>query len=48
MWTGPIHDPSFVNQMLANVAENPQAYKTSPRIEGMLSVATTVGVLTAH
>ncbi|KAL5532740.1 TRM1 [Sanghuangporus sanghuang] len=39
MWSGPIHDPSFVEKVLAHVETNPGNYGTSTRMKGMLTVA---------
>ncbi|KAB5595291.1 TRNA (guanine-N2-)-methyltransferase [Ceratobasidium theobromae] len=39
MWSGPIHDKSFVSEVLNHVEENPNKYGTAPRMRGMLTVA---------
>lgn len=39
MWSAPIHDVDFVKRVLAHVEKDPSRYGTSPRIKGMLTVA---------
>ncbi|KIO23382.1 hypothetical protein M407DRAFT_27161 [Tulasnella calospora MUT 4182] len=39
MWSGPIHDPTFVKQVLEHVNENSSNYGTHARMKGMLTVA---------
>ncbi|KAG9099195.1 RNA methyltransferase tRNA(m5U54)methyltransferase [Ceratobasidium sp. UAMH 11750] len=39
MWSGPIHDPAFVSEVLRHVEEDPSKYGTSTRMRGMLTVA---------
>ncbi|KAG9074871.1 RNA methyltransferase tRNA(m5U54)methyltransferase, partial [Ceratobasidium sp. 370] len=39
MWSGPIHDPTFVSEALRHVEEDPSKYGTSARMRGMLTVA---------
>lgn len=39
MWTGPIHNQEFVEQMLAHVEEHATDFKTADRIKGMVTVA---------
>ncbi|KAG8748708.1 RNA methyltransferase tRNA(m5U54)methyltransferase [Ceratobasidium sp. 414] len=39
MWSGPIHDPAFVSEVLRHVEEDPSKYGTSARMRGMLTVA---------
>jgi len=39
MWSGPLHDRDFVEEVLKLVKENPSAFGTSPRMQGMLTVA---------
>ncbi|KAJ1310418.1 hypothetical protein OPQ81_007152 [Rhizoctonia solani] len=39
MWSGPIHDKTFVNEVLKHVEENPGKYGTEQRMRGMLTVA---------
>ncbi|CDW99515.1 hypothetical protein [Sporisorium scitamineum] len=39
MWLGDLHDADFCNSVLANLDANPQAFHTSPRIRGMVSLA---------
>ncbi|KAL5489901.1 TRM1 [Sanghuangporus weigelae] len=39
MWSGPIHDPSFVEKVLSHVETSPGDYGTSTRMKGMLTVA---------
>ncbi|KAK4053978.1 RNA methyltransferase tRNA(m5U54)methyltransferase [Microbotryomycetes sp. JL221] len=39
MWSGPLHNKQFVDEMLQFVKEHPDDFKTSPRLEGMLTVA---------
>ena len=45
MWSGPIHDPTFVEKVLAHVEANPGNYGTSTRMKGMLTVAKEVRFL---
>lgn len=44
MWSGPIHDKSFVSEVLKHVEENPNKYGTAPRMRGMLTVASEVRI----
>ncbi|KAH7340245.1 N2,N2-dimethylguanosine tRNA methyltransferase [Rhizoctonia solani] len=39
MWSGPIHDKTFVGEVLKHVEENPGKYGTEQRMRGMLTVA---------
>ena len=39
MWSGPLHDPEFVAEVLAHVETNEDKYGTAPRMKGMLTVA---------
>ncbi len=39
MWLGDLHDASFCNSVLANLDAKPEAFHTSPRIRGMVSLA---------
>jgi len=39
MWSGPIHDSSFVSKVLAHVEVSEDKYGTSTRMKGMLTVA---------
>ncbi|KAG8920568.1 RNA methyltransferase tRNA(m5U54)methyltransferase [Tulasnella sp. 408] len=39
MWSGPIHDPTFVKKVLEHVNENSSNYGTHARMKGMLTVA---------
>ncbi|KAF8344252.1 N2 N2-dimethylguanosine tRNA methyltransferase, partial [Cantharellus anzutake] len=39
MWSGPLHDNDFVEEVLRLVKENPNAFGTSSRMQGMLTVA---------
>ncbi|TKY89129.1 hypothetical protein EX895_001660 [Sporisorium graminicola] len=39
MWLGDLHDADFCNSVLANLDKNPQAFHTSARIRGMVSLA---------
>lgn len=39
MWSGPIHDPSFVCGVLEHVQANEDKYGTSTRMKGMLTLA---------
>ncbi|CAE6354738.1 unnamed protein product [Rhizoctonia solani] len=39
MWSGPIHDKTFVNEVLKHIEENPGKYGTEQRMKGMLTVA---------
>nr|XP_012807664.2 tRNA (guanine(26)-N(2))-dimethyltransferase [Jaculus jaculus] len=40
MWAEPIHDLDFVSRVLEAVSANPSRFRTSQRIQGMLSVIT--------
>ncbi|XP_075715233.1 tRNA (guanine(26)-N(2))-dimethyltransferase [Rhinoderma darwinii] len=40
IWVEPLHDVTFVQRVLAASERNPKRFKTSDRIEGMLSMAT--------
>lgn len=42
MWSAPLHDKTFVRNMLAHVEEHAADFKTSDRIKGMLTVALNV------
>ena len=49
MWAGPLHNPYFVNKILANIPSlDKETYATLPRIEGMLSVALDETLLDPH
>ncbi|CAE6539109.1 unnamed protein product [Rhizoctonia solani] len=39
MWSGPIHDKTFIGEVLKHVEENPGKYGTEQRMRGMLTVA---------
>ena len=39
MWSGPLHDPSFVSDVLEHVEANEDKYGTAVRMKGMLTVA---------
>lgn len=39
MWSGPLHDPDYVSQVLQHVEENKDKYGTSTRMIGMLTMA---------
>lgn len=39
MWLGDLHDADFCRSVLTNLDENPQAFHTSARIRGMVSLA---------
>lgn len=39
MWLGDLHEPEFCNAMLTSLDTNPQAFNTSARIRGMVSLA---------
>ncbi|SPO27908.1 related to N2,N2-dimethylguanosine tRNA methyltransferase [Ustilago trichophora] len=39
MWLGDLHDAEFCQSILTNLDANPQAFHTSPRIRGMVSLA---------
>ncbi|KAJ5930774.1 tRNA (guanine(26)-N(2))-dimethyltransferase [Penicillium verhagenii] len=40
MWAGPLHNPAFIQRILANLPKlDPTVYQTIPRIEGMLTTA---------
>lgn len=39
MWSGPIHDPSYVSQVLEHVQNSKDSYGTSTRMIGMLTMA---------
>ena len=39
MWSGPLHDKSFVSKALEHLGANKDKYGTAPRMEGMLTVA---------
>ncbi|KAF4608496.1 RNA methyltransferase tRNA(m5U54)methyltransferase [Pleurotus pulmonarius] len=39
MWSGPLHDPAFVGQVLEHLEANPTHYGTATRMKGMLTVA---------
>ncbi|XP_053145029.1 tRNA (guanine(26)-N(2))-dimethyltransferase isoform X2 [Hemicordylus capensis] len=40
MWAEPLHDVGFVQRVLSAVASNPGRFRTSQRIQGILSMAT--------
>ncbi len=42
MWSGPLHDRDFVEEVLKLVKETPNAFGTSTRMHGMLTVASEV------
>lgn len=47
MWLGPLHDPIFIEKMLASLDEPDRArFNTLTRIKGMLTIAKNVSVLT--
>ena len=39
MWSGPIHNPDFVGNVLEHVNERPSNYGTAMRMKGMLTLA---------
>ncbi|KXN86864.1 tRNA (guanine(26)-N(2))-dimethyltransferase [Leucoagaricus sp. SymC.cos] len=39
MWSGPLHDPAFVDRVLEHVEANQDHYGTAPRMKGMLTLA---------
>ena len=39
MWSGPLHDPDFVSDVLDHVEANEDKYGTAARMKGMLTVA---------
>ena len=39
MWSGPLHDPEFVSDVLDHVEANEDKYGTAARMKGMLTVA---------
>lgn len=39
MWSGPLHDPSFIGRMLDHLESNQSNYGTAVRMKGMLTVA---------
>ncbi|KAH9952240.1 N2,N2-dimethylguanosine tRNA methyltransferase [Amylocystis lapponica] len=39
MWSGPLHDPSFITKVLEHVEASEDKYGTSARMKGMLTVA---------
>lgn len=39
MWNGPIHEKEFVNEVLEHAQANRDAYGTTTRMEGMLTLA---------
>lgn len=39
MWSGPIHDPAYVSEVLTHVESNKNIYGTSTRMIGMLTMA---------
>ena len=43
MWSGSLHDRTFVARVLSHVEANEDKYGTSARMKGMLSVAKEVG-----
>ncbi|GBP29771.1 Probable tRNA [Eumeta japonica] len=38
IWSAPIHNESFVTKVLMHVEDNPELFKTSKRLEGILSM----------
>ncbi len=42
IWAEPIHDIAFVQKVLSAVSGNPTRFRTSKRIEGVLSMVTEV------
>lgn len=38
MWAEPLHDPAFVEGVLAALERSPGRFSTEPRLRGMLSV----------
>ncbi|XP_053320913.1 tRNA (guanine(26)-N(2))-dimethyltransferase isoform X2 [Spea bombifrons] len=40
LWAEPLHDTDFVQRVISAVERNPKRFKTSERIQGMLSMAT--------
>ena len=39
MWSGPLHDPAFVADVLDHVEASEDKYGTAARMKGMLTVA---------
>ncbi|KAF7976714.1 hypothetical protein HWV62_5885 [Athelia sp. TMB] len=39
MWSGPIHDPAFVGEVLEHLENNQDKYATAQRMKGMMTVA---------
>lgn len=44
MWAEPLHDPAFVERVLAALQSSPGRFQTEERMQGMLSVVTEVRV----
>lgn len=42
MWAEPLHDPAFVEGVLAALERSPGRFQTEERMRGMLSVITEV------
>lgn len=42
MWAEPLHDPAFVERVLAALENSPGRFQTEERMRGMLSVVTEV------
>jgi tRNA (guanine26-N2/guanine27-N2)-dimethyltransferase len=42
MWSGPLHNQEFVNQMLTHIEDSASEFKTAERIKGMVTVAKNV------
>lgn len=38
VWAEPLHDPAFVEEVLAALERSPGRFSTEPRLRGMLSV----------
>ena len=45
MWSGPLHNKTFVSNVLKHVDADEDQYGTSTRMKGMLTVASEVWVL---
>lgn len=48
MWAEPLHDPTFVEGILAALERSPGRFSTEPRLRGMLSVIAEVTAGTAR
>ena len=48
MWSGPLHDPAFISQVLEHVESSQEKYGTFSRMKGMLTVAKEVHSIATH